>query len=74
MFIEISPHEGVWVNSNMDSIYDWEHYRLNLNFVKAVYFEKREMFECDGKLFEFHDEYGSKIYLNISNEGRCEIL
>jgi len=47
MFIEISPHEGMWVNRGYDLdlppsqfFADWESYRLNLNFVTEVDFKK----------------------------------
>ena len=53
MFIEISPHEGVWTKKYSEYPDGTEQsYRLNLNFVREVIFEKRELFEKDGKLFE----------------------
>jgi len=60
MFIEIKPHKGVWVNtSNFPHKYELEQsYRLNLNLVNEVIFEKREIFELDGEIGEKTDSYG----------------
>jgi hypothetical protein len=46
MFIEISPHEGMWISQELNLDFtsnffaDWESYRLNLNFVMQVDFKK----------------------------------
>jgi hypothetical protein len=55
MFIEISPHEGVWMTRELsehipsDFLEDWESYRLNLNFVRQVNFEKPKEVKRNGE-------------------------
>jgi len=72
MFLEIKPHEGVWVDdgNGTNSIYKWENCRLNLNFVKAIYFDKIEMFERDGEIFKFikGNDYEKSRYRKINSD------
>ncbi|MDM8560426.1 hypothetical protein [Candidatus Parabeggiatoa sp. HSG14] len=60
MFIEISPHEGVLQPSipNLELLKD--NYRLNLNLVRKVFFEKCDAYERIEKGFIFIDEDRTK--------------
>jgi hypothetical protein len=80
MFIEISPHEGVYKESDEDvykgsilsvgvyrrDLKPLESYRLNLNLVRKVFFETEDVYEDQGCYsIEIEEEYNyKKITLN----------
>ena len=61
MFIEISPDEGVF-DSNLKPL--TESYRLNLNFIRKVFFEKEDDQYITTSISAFGD-YCNKITFEI---------